>query len=286
MIEKITRIQLVIILFLWLCPTRAVGVEPVEKGNFIAHIDFIVEIGALSVRQCPGTSCKILGSVKKGRKLYVMGIEGNWLKISFNNKTGYVSRKYVSMNKRAKKRTGKQAKRQITQNPPSLIVNLAKILPLNSLATWVIILSLAVGLYFLFHYFKRLDSKFINLLDSTKDENGGFGWPLIAAALAGILLAAAMLDDGISSMISIVVLIAIMTLLGVAVESVKRLGPKFAALRFLILAVICFITSFVAFYMTILLAFIIIVIIIIGLCIAGILLASMGRRRRVTIYYD
>jgi hypothetical protein len=300
MITKITHLQLVIILLLSLCPTHAVGAAPVDKGNFIAHISFIVDISVLNVRQCPGTECKMIGSVKKGQKLYVMGIEGNWLKISFNNKTGYVSRKYVRMDNNGKTKTGKQAKRQRTEGPP-LFMYLSKILPVKSLLTWVIILSLAAMLSALFYFFKFLDEKFIELLGSSED--GGVGWPLVTSALAGILLAVAVLWNGeeaqwfltrgigvipscrhaVHWIIYIAAVVAVMTLPGTLVESVVRVGPVFAALRFLIVTIIGIITFFVAFYMTILVA--IIVMIIIGLYIALAVLSAMGSQRRVVYYY-
>lgn len=281
-------LQLVLILLLTLCATYVLGQDT-----------YFVEASALNVRACPGTACEVIGTVKKGQKLDVLAREGNWYKISLNNQTGYVSRKYVKTGDEIKNGAGKQEKKKGNQGP-FLFKFLSKILPVKSLFTWVIILSLAVMLYFLFYHFTSLDQGFIELLGSTKE--GGVGWFLVTSGLAGILVAAAILVNGkeaqwflshgiaviptchttIHWMIFIAALIEIMTLLGILVESFVRAGPLYAALRFLILAIICGITFFVAFYLTILLAFIIIVVIILTVALA--VLSAMAEEGRVYYY--
>jgi hypothetical protein len=282
-------LQLVMILLLTLGATHARGQDA-----------YVVDAGVLNVRACPDVACQVLGTVKQGQQLEVLAREGNWYKIRLNNQTGYVSRKYVKTGDEIKNSRERQVKKPGTWEP-LLFETLSKILPVKSLLTWVITLSLAVMLYFLYWYFNFLDQRFIELLGSTKE--GGKGWPLVVSGLAGILFAAAVLWNGkeagwflahgialipschtaVHWMIFISAVMVIMTLLGVLVESFFRLSPLYAPLRFLILAFICGITYFVAFYLTILLVFIIILIIILSIGLA--VLSSMAYERTV-YYYD
>jgi hypothetical protein len=283
-----------IIIFLSLVTAQAMGRE--------THV---VDIGALNVRACPGTACQVIGTVKKGQKLEVLTVEGKWLKININNKTGYVSRKYVKTIDKTidgiQNRTSEHATAQKT-GAPAFFTFMSKAFPVKSVLTWVIMLLLLAMLCFLFYYFKKLDQRFIQFLGSQK--GGGVGWPMITTALAGVLLAAALMTKGKEAewflthgigiipscqttthwVIYMSFFIGIMSQVGVLVESVMRVGPKFAALRFLMVAAICGITFIVAFYMTILLA--LIFIIIIALFFGGILLKSMMTPRRVYYYYD
>ena len=50
----------------------------------------------LNVRSGPGTSYSILGSLKHGEKLSVTDHDNNWYKLTYNGKTGYVSKSYTS----------------------------------------------------------------------------------------------------------------------------------------------------------------------------------------------
>ncbi len=303
MLTKRTYALSIIILWFTLCPVQAVVSDPGATAAPVNNGYVFVDISALNVRACPGTSCKILGAVKKGMKLKVRAIEGNWVKISYNNKTGYVSRKYVRATNGLKSKTGKQAKGQKNEALP-VFKFMSEVFPVKSLLTWVIILSLAVMLSFLFYYFTYLDAGLSELLGSYHE--GGVGWPMVTSALSGLLLAGAMMLNGkeaewfitqgigiiptchtfVHWLIFIAVLIAIMTLLGVLAESFVRWDLKFAALRFLIVTIICGITFFVAFYMTILLA--IVAAIIIALCVGIAFLSAWANSgyRRVYIYYD
>lgn len=51
----------------------------------------------LNIRATPSTSAKILGSYNKGQKITVYEKTGNWYRVSYNGKTGYVSSSYVKI---------------------------------------------------------------------------------------------------------------------------------------------------------------------------------------------
>ena len=58
----------------------------------------IVTADTLNVRSKPNTSGKILGTLKNGTSVTILGTESNgWYKISYKNGTGYVSNKYISV---------------------------------------------------------------------------------------------------------------------------------------------------------------------------------------------
>ncbi|MHC6180535.1 SH3 domain-containing protein [Clostridium sp. JNZ X4-2] len=51
---------------------------------------------ALNIRNGAGTSFGILGSLKKGQSVQIVGTVGSWYKIKFNSSYGYVSSAYIS----------------------------------------------------------------------------------------------------------------------------------------------------------------------------------------------
>src|SRR4051812_20099588 len=54
--------------------------------------------GNLNIRSGPSTNYAILGTVKKGTNLTITGNTGNdWYNVSYNNKAGFVSSKYVQV---------------------------------------------------------------------------------------------------------------------------------------------------------------------------------------------
>lgn len=57
----------------------------------------IVTATILNVRSGPGITYKILGGLSKGRKVSIISSTGDWHKISYNNSTGYVSKKYIKV---------------------------------------------------------------------------------------------------------------------------------------------------------------------------------------------
>ncbi|PFB04583.1 SH3 domain-containing protein [Priestia megaterium] len=56
---------------------------------------YTVTASTLNVRSGAGTSYASIGSVTKGQKLSVVSKSGNWYKINYNGRTGYVSSDYV-----------------------------------------------------------------------------------------------------------------------------------------------------------------------------------------------
>ena len=55
---------------------------------------YVCNVAALNVRSGPSTSHKKLGSIKKGHKITSYTISKNWIKFTFNGKTGYVYAPY------------------------------------------------------------------------------------------------------------------------------------------------------------------------------------------------
>jgi len=58
---------------------------------------YIVTASTLNVRSGAGTSYASIGSVTKGQKLSVVSKSGDWYKINYNGRTGYVSSDYVQV---------------------------------------------------------------------------------------------------------------------------------------------------------------------------------------------
>lgn len=50
---------------------------------------------SLNVRSGPGKDFDVMGKVYSGNKIDIVGIDGDWLKIEYNNSEGYVSSEYV-----------------------------------------------------------------------------------------------------------------------------------------------------------------------------------------------
>ena len=53
-------------------------------------------VGSLRVREKPSTSSEIVEMISAGQKVEILGSEGDWYKIKFNNVVGYVSKTYIS----------------------------------------------------------------------------------------------------------------------------------------------------------------------------------------------
>ena len=53
---------------------------------------------ALRIRQGASTSSAILGNIYEGDSVNIIGEEGNWYKILYNNSTAYVSKDYITLN--------------------------------------------------------------------------------------------------------------------------------------------------------------------------------------------
>ena len=60
-----------------------------------ANTRVLVTTDNLNVRSSPSTSSNVLGKVHNGDKLNGYAVEGNWVKVSFNNQFAYVSLSYI-----------------------------------------------------------------------------------------------------------------------------------------------------------------------------------------------
>jgi cell wall-associated NlpC family hydrolase len=49
----------------------------------------------VNLRATPDTSAKVLAQLEKGKKVSVLGSEGDWFKVSFNDATGWINDNYV-----------------------------------------------------------------------------------------------------------------------------------------------------------------------------------------------
>ena len=52
---------------------------------------------AANVRAKASSKSKLLGTAKNGEKFTVKGQSGNWIKIDYKGKTGYVYKKYIKV---------------------------------------------------------------------------------------------------------------------------------------------------------------------------------------------
>mgnify|MGYP000418624368 FL=1 len=55
----------------------------------------VITADAVNFRSGPSTSYSSLGSFNKGDKVEYLGTSGSWVKVKYNNKTGYVYGSYV-----------------------------------------------------------------------------------------------------------------------------------------------------------------------------------------------
>ena len=55
----------------------------------------VVTASSLNIRAKANTDSKVIGSVKKGATVTILGTSGSWYKIKRGSKTGYVAKKYV-----------------------------------------------------------------------------------------------------------------------------------------------------------------------------------------------
>ncbi|MGN0996465.1 MAG: SH3 domain-containing protein [Candidatus Ventricola sp.] len=66
---------------------------------YIGRVD--TRSGALNVRRTPGGS--VMGSVARGESVRVIGEEGEWLAIEYEDGVGYVSKRFVSWERSAQR---------------------------------------------------------------------------------------------------------------------------------------------------------------------------------------
>ena len=53
-------------------------------------------VDSLRVREKPSASSEIIEMISEGQKAEILGVEGDWYKVKFNNVVGYVSKTYLS----------------------------------------------------------------------------------------------------------------------------------------------------------------------------------------------
>lgn len=68
-------------------------------GSTVLATTGITNTSDLNFRENASTSSNIIQKISKGSKVEILGTEGDWYKISYNGKTGYVSKKYVDEEK-------------------------------------------------------------------------------------------------------------------------------------------------------------------------------------------
>ncbi len=71
--------------------TKAPTVKPVTKRSGVVNATI------LNVREKPIVSAKLIGQLKKNQKVTIDGTEKDWIKLTYNNKTGYILAKYVNV---------------------------------------------------------------------------------------------------------------------------------------------------------------------------------------------
>lgn len=68
----------------------------VQGQQSVQMEDYYVSVSALNVRSGAGTNHGVIGVVTQGQKVQASGEQSGWLKISYNGKTGYVTKDFVS----------------------------------------------------------------------------------------------------------------------------------------------------------------------------------------------
>lgn len=81
--KKYSFILLLLILFIF-------------ASNALAATSGTVTASSLNMRKSASSDAKVLSVLKEGAKVNIIGSSGNWYKISYGNKTGYVSKSYIS----------------------------------------------------------------------------------------------------------------------------------------------------------------------------------------------
>ena len=74
---------------------------------------------SLNVRSGAGTSYSVIGSLKNGTSVEIVGTSGNWYKIKYGNDYGYVSKDYVTLNSSSNSNTGNTSNSGSTNNTPA-----------------------------------------------------------------------------------------------------------------------------------------------------------------------
>ncbi|MBC5627190.1 SH3 domain-containing protein [Clostridium sp. NSJ-49] len=67
----------------------------------VRKIGYVYDLGGstLRIRKSPNTNSEVLGSLYEGNSVNIIGEEGNWYRISYNNSVAYVSKDYITLEK-------------------------------------------------------------------------------------------------------------------------------------------------------------------------------------------
>ncbi len=74
-------------------------------------------VGSLRVRQKPDKNSEIIEIISSGQKVEILGSEGDWYKVRYNNVVGYVSKTYISTTDVINTTTTNTTAQDTTQKP-------------------------------------------------------------------------------------------------------------------------------------------------------------------------
>ncbi len=67
---------------------------------------YVHSVNGINLRQGPGTQHQVQSSIPHGSRIQVIDTNGDWAKVTYDGKTGYVSKQYLSENKPQAQKTG------------------------------------------------------------------------------------------------------------------------------------------------------------------------------------
>jgi uncharacterized protein YraI len=79
--------------FLIFCLSFACQVVLAQKTMYVSSSN------GINLREGPGTSYKTIANIPNGSKLDIVGTDDEWVKVSYEGKTGYVSKQYLTEDK-------------------------------------------------------------------------------------------------------------------------------------------------------------------------------------------
>lgn len=80
-------------------PVGSGQVSPVtEKVTAKGSVNISSSSSTLNVRSSGSSSSSVIGSLRKGESINIVGKSGDWYKVQYNSSYGYVSSKYISVN--------------------------------------------------------------------------------------------------------------------------------------------------------------------------------------------
>ncbi|WP_185343683.1 SH3 domain-containing protein [Listeria rocourtiae] len=77
--------------------TGAFAVDAAQTTHYTAKPQMVTAKSAVYVRAGESTSSKILGTLKKGEKVYFVKDDYGWSKVTYKGKTGYVGTRYLNI---------------------------------------------------------------------------------------------------------------------------------------------------------------------------------------------